>query len=148
MSDDKAAASNATEDHVSDDEKLDDEQTNPNQKKEDAKVEKELDRVTDRVDDEEIGAENIGHVKLLALFSLKKSTVSVFVQALSTINDKRHLDESKRQAKQAALANVKIRNEDVDFIVQEFEFVRSKAEKVLRQHSGDLQATLKSLVNA
>lgn len=43
----------------------DDEQqvTNPQQKKEDAKVEKELDRVTDRVDDEEIGSEQIGNVK-------------------------------------------------------------------------------------
>ena len=46
----------------SDDEKEEEQETSTNQKKEDAKVEKELDRVTDRVDDEEIGAENIGNV--------------------------------------------------------------------------------------
>ncbi|CAF1196329.1 unnamed protein product [Adineta ricciae] len=113
----------------SDDEKEEEQETSTNQKKEDAKVEKELDRVTDRVDDEEIGAENIGN-------------------ALSAINDKRHRDESKRKAEQAALANVKIRKEDVDFIVQELELPRSKAEKTLRQHHGDVLATLKALVNA
>lgn len=69
-------------------------------------------------------------------------------QALSAINDKRHRDESKRKAEQAALANVKIRKEDVDFIVQELELPRSKAEKTLRQHHGDVLATLKALVNA
>ncbi|UJR08788.1 hypothetical protein I4U23_013044 [Adineta vaga] len=113
----------------SDDEKDEEQVTSTNQKKEDAKVEKELDRVTDRVDDEEMGAESIGN-------------------ALSAINDKRHLDESKRKAEQAALANVKIRKEDVDFIVQELELPRSKAEKTLRQHHGDVLATLKALVNA
>jgi len=109
----------------------DDEQqvTNPQQKKEDAKVEKELDRVTDRVDDEEIGSEQIGN-------------------ALTTINDKRHRDESKRQAAQAEFANVKIRKEDVETLIQEFELSKSKAEKVLRQHHGDFSATLKTLVNA
>jgi len=49
----------------SDDEKDDEQVTSINQKKEDAKVEKELDRVTDRVDEEEIGSENIGNVKIL-----------------------------------------------------------------------------------
>jgi hypothetical protein len=49
----------------SDDEKDDEQVTSMNQKKEDAKVEKELDRVTDRVDEEEIGSENIGNVKIL-----------------------------------------------------------------------------------
>ena len=54
-----AAAPNADE-NVSDDEEQ--QVTNPLQKKEDAKVEKELDRVTDRVDEEEIGSEKIGNV--------------------------------------------------------------------------------------
>ena len=125
----------------------DDEQqvTNPLQKKEDAKVEKELDRVTDRVDEEEIGSEKIGNVSLS--LSPLPSSLSFF-QALTTINDKRHLDESKRQAQQAELANVRIRKEDVDLIVQELELSRSKAEKTLRQHHGDVLATLKALVNA
>ncbi|CAF0842697.1 unnamed protein product [Adineta steineri] len=115
--------------NASDDEKDEEQVTSVNQKKEDAKVEKELDRVTDRVDEEEIGSENIGN-------------------ALSAINDKRHRDESKRKAEQAELANVKIRKEDVELIVQELELPRSKAEKTLRQHHGDVIATLKALVNA
>jgi NACalpha-BTF3-like transcription factor len=118
-----------TNENGSDDEKDEEQVTSINQKKEDAKVEKELDRVTDRVDEEEIGSENMGN-------------------ALSTINDKRHRDESKRKAEQAELANVKIRKEDVELIVQELELPRSKAEKTLRQHHGDVIATLKALVNA
>ncbi len=129
----------------SDDEKDDEQVTSMNQKKEDAKVEKELDRVTDRVDEEEIGSENIGNVKIL--FG-KIFAIVLFLQALSTINDKRHRDESKRKAEQAELANVKIRKEDVELIVQELELPRSKAEKTLRQHHGDVIATLKALVNA
>ena len=54
--------------NASDDKKDDEQEPNVNQKKEDAKVEKELDRVTDRVDDEEIGSENIGNVKIEAFF--------------------------------------------------------------------------------
>lgn len=59
MSDNAAPVTN---ENGSDDEKDEEQVTSSNQKKEDAKVEKELDRVTDRVDDEEIGAENIGNV--------------------------------------------------------------------------------------
>ena len=55
------AAAAATDENVSDDEK-EEQIVNTIQKKEDAKVEKELDRVTDRVDEEEIGSENIGNV--------------------------------------------------------------------------------------
>jgi hypothetical protein len=51
-----------TNENGSDDEKDEEQVTSTNQKKEDAKVEKELDRVTDRVDEEEIGSENIGNV--------------------------------------------------------------------------------------
>ncbi|CAF2487868.1 unnamed protein product [Rotaria sp. Silwood2] len=129
MSDSLSAAAAAAEDNVSDDEKEEEQITNTIQKKEDAKVEKELDRVTDRVDEEDLGSENIGN-------------------ALTTINDKRHRDESKRKAEQAVLANVKIRKEDVELIIQELELPRSKAEKILRQHRGDVVATLKALVNA
>jgi hypothetical protein len=50
------------EENISKDEKDEEQIINPMQKKEDAKVEKELDRVTDRFDEEEIGSENIGNV--------------------------------------------------------------------------------------
>ncbi|CAF2990757.1 unnamed protein product [Rotaria socialis] len=129
MSNSLSPTAAAAEDNVSDDEKEDEQANNSIQKKEDAKVEKELDRVTDRVDEEDLGSEKIGN-------------------ALTAINDKRHIDESKRKAEQAVLANVKIRKEDVELIIQELELPRSKAEKILRQHRGDVVATLKALVNA
>jgi hypothetical protein len=56
-----------TNENGSDDEKDEEQVTSTNQKKEDAKVEKELDRVTDRVDEEEIGSENIGNVNFLLM---------------------------------------------------------------------------------
>jgi hypothetical protein len=56
-----------TNENGSDDEKDEEQKTSINQKKEDAKVEKELDRVTDRVDEEEIGSENMGNVESLFL---------------------------------------------------------------------------------
>ncbi len=59
MSDSLTATAN---ENGSDDEKDEEQVTSVNQKKEDAKVEKELDRVTDRVDEEEIGSENMGNV--------------------------------------------------------------------------------------
>ena len=65
MSDSLSAVATTAEENVSDDEKDDEQRINPMQKKEDAKVEKELDRVTDRVDEEEIGSENMGNVNLL-----------------------------------------------------------------------------------
>ncbi len=135
-----------TNENGSDDEKDEEQVTSTNQKKEDAKVEKELDRVTDRVDEEEIGSENMGNVNFQEILCL--ILLILFFQALSTINDKRHRDESKRKAEQAELANVKIRKEDVELIIQELELPRSKAEKTLRQHHGDVIATLKALVNA
>ncbi|CAF1045538.1 unnamed protein product [Didymodactylos carnosus] len=115
----------------SEDEKDQEEEVKDKQQlqKEDAKVEKELDRVTDSVEDEEMSGENIGN-------------------ALTAINDKRHHDESKRKAEQQALANVKIKKEDVDLIVQELELPRSRAEKTLRENRGDLIATMRALVNS
>ena len=66
MSDSPAAVAH---ENGSDDEREEEQQvTNVNQKKEDAKVEKELDRVTDRVDEEEIGSENIGNVNIFFFF--------------------------------------------------------------------------------
>ncbi len=62
MSDSLSPIATAVEENISDDEKEEEQITNSTQKKEDAKVEKELDRVTDRVDEEEIGSENMGNV--------------------------------------------------------------------------------------
>ena len=76
-----------TDENVSDDDEQhqQDETTNPLQKKEDAKVEKELDRVTDRVDDEEIGSEQIGNVRRTA----SSFSSLVFVVPLGSDRDQR-----------------------------------------------------------
>ena len=69
MSEETAKPTTADENVSDDDEQQQqDEANNPQQKKEDAKVEKELDRVTDRVDDEEIGSEQIGNVRRTSSF--------------------------------------------------------------------------------
>jgi hypothetical protein len=71
MSESLSPVAAIAEENVSDDEKEDEQITNPIQKKEDAKVEKELDRVTDRVDEADIGSENIGSVcYLISIFYL------------------------------------------------------------------------------
>jgi hypothetical protein len=62
MSESLSPIATTAEENVSDDEKEEEQMKSPIQKKEDAKVEKELDRVTDRVDEEEIGSENMGNV--------------------------------------------------------------------------------------
>jgi hypothetical protein len=61
MSESLSPTATIAEENVSDDEKEEEQMINSIQKK-DAKVEKELDRVTDRVDEEEIGSENMGNV--------------------------------------------------------------------------------------
>ncbi len=70
-----------TNENGSDDEKDEEQVTSVNQKKEDAKVEKELDRVTDRVDDEDIGSENIGNVNF---FFMK---ILIHLHFIGTISD-------------------------------------------------------------
>jgi hypothetical protein len=65
MSDSLSPATTVADENLSDDEKEEEQIINSVQKKEDAKVEKELDRVTDRVDDQEIGSENIGNVYII-----------------------------------------------------------------------------------
>lgn len=45
------------------------------------------------------------------------------------------------------LAKVPIKNEDVDFIVNEMELPRNQAERALRENKGDLKATLQHLIS-
>jgi NACalpha-BTF3-like transcription factor len=46
------------------------------------------------------------------------------------------------------LAAVEIKDEDVDLIVNELEVTKQVAERKLREHKGDLQATLNYFINA
>ena len=50
-------------------------------------------------------------------------------------------------AREKELAKVSIKKEDVDLIVEEMEIPRSKAEKTLREHQGDVVKALATLTN-
>lgn len=50
-------------------------------------------------------------------------------------------------AKEKELAKVSIKKEDVELIVKELEIPKSKAEKALREHHGNLIDTLITLTN-
>lgn len=43
---------------------------------------------------------------------------------------------------------INAKREDVDIIVNEFEISRQQAEKLLTEHGGDLDKTLRALVNS
>ncbi|MCL4134347.1 UNVERIFIED_CONTAM: hypothetical protein GTU68_061312 [Idotea baltica] len=66
---------------------------------------------------------------------------------MSVINDVKRQDEVKKMAKEKELAKVSIKKEDVELIVQELEIPKIKAEKVLREHQGNLIETLITLTN-
>ena len=50
-------------------------------------------------------------------------------------------------ARQKELSKVSIKKEDVELIINELELTKSKAERALREHQGDLYKTLVTLTN-
>ena len=50
-------------------------------------------------------------------------------------------------AKEKELAKVSIKKEDVDLIAEEFEISRTRAERTLREHAGNVVEALASLTN-
>ena len=62
--------------------------------------------------------------------------------------DNKQVEEAaKRIAKEKELAKVSIKKEDVDLIVEEMEISKSKAERTLREHAGNVVEALASLTN-
>jgi NACalpha-BTF3-like transcription factor len=46
------------------------------------------------------------------------------------------------------LAKIKLKAEDIDLVVNEMDIDKAAAERALRQHGGDVAATLKTLVTS
>ena len=65
-----------------------------------------------------------------------------------TFLDNKQVEEAaKRVEKEKELAKVSIRKEDVDLIADEMEISKSKAERTLREHAGNVVEALAVLTN-
>ena len=56
-------------------------------------------------------------------------------------------EAAKRMAREKELAKVSIKKEDVELIVKEMEISKDKAERTLREHTGNIVEALASLTN-
>lgn len=68
--------------------------------------------------------------------------------AMNAITDKRKKDAELKAEREKMLASVKVKKEDVEIIVNEFEITKAKAERVLKEHNADLAAALSALINS
>ncbi len=68
--------------------------------------------------------------------------------AMTAISDKRKKEAETKVEREKALASVKVKKEDIDVVVNEFEVGRPKAERCLREAGGDLKTALTALVNS
>jgi NACalpha-BTF3-like transcription factor len=66
---------------------------------------------------------------------------------ISLLGNRQIADTAQRLAREKELAKVSIRTEDVDLIVDEMEISKTKAEKTLREHQGNVVRALASLTN-
>merc|ERR1719470_590070 len=89
-----------------------------------------LEKVTDYAEDKEI-----------------LSTGKDLEDALQAIRNKQAQKTAEKVARERELAKVVIAKEDVELIVQEMEIPKEKADRVLREHGGDVVAALTALVN-
>lgn len=89
----------------------------------------DLEKVTDYAEEKEISASNLD-------------------SAINAIADKRKRDADQKAELEKRLASVKVKKEDVDLIVHEFEISKQRAERVLKENNGDIKLALGALVNA
>ncbi|PVD36373.1 hypothetical protein C0Q70_03355 [Pomacea canaliculata] len=88
----------------------------------------DLEKVTDYVEEAEISSKNLDY-------------------AMKVVNDQQTREAQAKQEKEKELSKVKINKDDVDLIVQEMEISRVKAERVLREHKGNVVEALTELIN-
>ncbi|CAD7085378.1 unnamed protein product [Hermetia illucens] len=88
----------------------------------------DLERVTDYAEEKEISSADMS------------SAVNMF-------GDKRSRENEERLAKELELQKIHIKKEDVELIVSEMLISKPQAEKILREHSGDVVAALQELTN-
>ena len=89
----------------------------------------DLEKVTDYAEEKEISAGDA-------------------LEAFNAINDKRKQEADLKEQKEKQLASVKVKKEDVELILNEFEITKLKAERVLKENNGDLSAAMIALINA
>ncbi|KAK7096040.1 huntingtin-interacting protein K-like [Littorina saxatilis] len=88
----------------------------------------DLEKVTDYVEEAEISSKNLD-------------------DAMKVVSDQQTRETKAKQEKEKELSKVKINKDDVDLIIQEMEIPRMKAERVLREHKGNVVDALTELVN-
>jgi len=63
------------------------------------------------------------------------------------LGQKQAAELEKRRELERELAKVAIKKEDVDLIAEQMEIPKSKAERTLREHQGNVVSALASLIN-
>jgi len=101
----------------------------PKEKKHDSGT-ADLEKVTDYAEEKEIAPSS-----------------SNFDDALANIRTKQAAESAQRMAREKELAKISVSKEDVDLIVFEMEIPKSKAERVLREHNGNVVEALAALAN-
>ncbi|XP_077997021.1 huntingtin-interacting protein K-like [Glandiceps talaboti] len=69
------------------------------------------------------------------------------IDAMNILGNKMKQDKALKAQREIDLSKVKVQKEDIDLIVNEMEIPKAKAERALREHNGDLVATLTSLTD-
>uniref|UniRef100_A0A0K8TQW6 Nascent polypeptide-associated complex subunit alpha-like UBA domain-containing protein n=1 Tax=Tabanus bromius TaxID=304241 RepID=A0A0K8TQW6_TABBR len=88
----------------------------------------DLERVTDYAEEKEISSADIS------------SAVNMF-------GDKRSKENEEKLAKERELQKIHVKKEDIELIMNETLISKAQAEKLLREHSGDIVAALEELIN-
>uniref|UniRef100_A0A2C9JCQ8 Nascent polypeptide-associated complex subunit alpha-like UBA domain-containing protein n=1 Tax=Biomphalaria glabrata TaxID=6526 RepID=A0A2C9JCQ8_BIOGL len=88
----------------------------------------DLEKVTDYEEEKEIAAQDIQ-------------------DAIRVVSDRQNKEAKAKHEKEKELSKVKINKDDVDYIVQEIEISRSRAERVLREYKGNVIEALVFLTN-
>jgi len=68
-------------------------------------------------------------------------------EAMRVVSDRQKREAKAKAEREKELSKVKINNTDVDYIVNEMEIPRTKAERVLREYKGNVVDALVFLTN-
>merc|ERR1711874_11206 len=88
----------------------------------------DLEKVTDYVEEKEIAAQDIQ-------------------DAMRVVSDRQNKEAKAKHEKEKELSKVKINKDDVDYVVQEMEISRPRAERVSREYKGNVVEALVFLTN-
>jgi NACalpha-BTF3-like transcription factor len=80
-------------------------------------------------------------------FSEEKEVSGDLNNAITLIMNKRKKEAEAKAELEKKLATVKVSKEDVDLIATEMEITRARAERVLKQHDGNVEKALHFLIH-